>query len=86
MRRLNPWVAVPSLGAGLLGGILGWVVTDVSCRPEGCLVWAALIAVAAFLVVTLGMAVVMVLVLRSLAEHREATARGERPPGPGCEV
>ncbi len=86
MRRPNPWVAIPSLLMGLLGGALGWIVTDVSCRPAGCVGLALAVAVGAFLVVTVGMAVVVVLVLRSLAEYREATARGEEPPGPGCEV
>ena len=86
MRRPNPWVAVPSLAAGIIAGALGWIVTDVSCRPGSCPGWAAVIAVAAFLVGTGGMAVVVVLVIRSLAEYRDATERGESPPGPGCEV
>ncbi len=86
MRRPNPWVAVPSLAAGLIAGALGWIVTEVSCRPEGCLGWTVFIAVSAFVVGTVGMAVVVVLVIRSLAEYRDATSRGESPPGPGCEV
>lgn len=91
MRRLNPWIAIPSLVAGFIAGAVGWIVTDVSCRPGlggsgGCPGWAALVAALAFLGTTIGMAVVMVLVFRSLAEYREATHRGEPPPGPGCEV
>lgn len=92
-RYPNPWVAVPSLAAGLLGGLLGWLITDVSCRREvapgvieSCPGWAAGMAVAGFLAGTIGMAVVVVLVYRSLAEYREARSRGEEPPGPGCEV
>jgi hypothetical protein len=83
---------VPSLVAGLIAGGLGWIVTDVSCRGElggagaGCPGWAALVGVLAFLLGTVGVAVVIVLVFRSLAEYREASARGEQPPGPGCEV
>lgn len=91
--RPNPWIAIPSLLASTVAGALGWIVTDLSCRRatpsgavESCPGWAAVIAVGAFLVVTVGVAVVMVLVARSLAEHREATARGEETPGPGCEV
>lgn len=93
MRRLpNPWIAVPSLLAGLVAGALGWIVTDVSCRGElggtgpGCPGWAAAVGVLAFLVGTVGVAVVVVLVVRSIAEYRDASSRGEPPPGPGCEV
>jgi hypothetical protein len=77
-RRPNPWIAVPSLVLGVLAAILGWVVTDVSCRQEDvsgavttCGGWAALIAVVSFLVVTAGVAVLLVLVFRSLAEWQQ---------------
>lgn len=87
MRRMpNPWVALPALAAGLIGGLLGWVVTDVSCRPAGCPGWAAVFAALGFLIGAAGMAVVVVLVYRSLAEHREAIKQGREPGGPGCEV
>lgn len=63
---------------GLLAAILGWVVTDVSCRQpsasgvvSGCNGWAALIAVVSFLAVTIGVGLLLVLVYRSLAEWRE---------------
>lgn len=92
-RRPNPWIAIPSLIAGAVAGIVGWIVTDVSCRTttasgavESCPGWAAGISIGSFLVVTIGMAVVLVLVYRSIAEHRDAAARGQEPPGPGCEV
>jgi uncharacterized membrane protein YeiH len=79
MRRTpNPWIAVPSLVLGTLAATLGWVVTDVSCRQpnptgiaESCYGWAALIATISFLVVTIGVALMLVLVFRSLAEWRE---------------
>ena len=77
-RRPNPWIAVPALSLGALAGILGWVVTDVSCRvPQGgggyttCLGWAALVAILSFLVATIGVALILSLVFRSLAEWRE---------------
>jgi len=77
-RRPNPWIAVPSLLLGALAAVLGWIVTDVSCRvPAGtggyttCVGWAAVIATVSFLVVTLGVALILVLVYRSLAEWRE---------------
>ena len=80
MRKPNPWIAIPALSLGLLAGVLGWVVTDVSCRatdtsPAGsaCPGWATGIGVLSFLVVTIGVALVLVLVYRSLAEWREKT-------------
>jgi hypothetical protein len=77
-RYPNPWIAVPSLLLGLLAGALGWVVTDVSCRqpdPQGvvspCNGWAAFFAIVSFLAVTIGVALLLVLVFSSLAEWRE---------------
>lgn len=74
----NPWIAVPSLLLGILAGALGWVVTDVSCRqPDAdgvvasCNGWAAIFATVSFLGVTIGVALLLVLVFRSLAEWRE---------------
>lgn len=81
-RRPNPWIAIPSLALGLIGGALGWIVTDVSCRqPDGaggfttCVGWAALVAIASFLLVTAGVALVLVLVYRSIAEWKESSKR-----------
>lgn len=78
MRTPNPWIAVPSLLAGLISGWVGYVVTDVSCRvelPDGtidtCPEWAIPVAIVAFLIATIGMAIVIVLVYRSLAEATE---------------
>ncbi|HUF15312.1 MAG TPA: hypothetical protein VMQ46_05445 [Acidimicrobiia bacterium] len=79
MSRLpNPWIAIPALSMGVLAAALGWVVTDVSCRqpdPSGvvtpCNGWAALVAALSFIAVTIGVAVLLVLVFRSLAEWRE---------------
>jgi hypothetical protein len=77
-RRPNPWIALPALLIGLLAGALGWMVTDLSCRsPDGaggyttCVGWATLVAALAFLGVTIGVALILVLVYRSLAEWRE---------------
>jgi hypothetical protein len=78
---------------GLLAGLVGWSVTGVSCRPElnldqgrACPLLAVSVGVAVFVATTIGIAVVLVLVYRSLAEHQEARSRNEAPPGPGCEV
>lgn len=77
-RAPNPWIAIPSLLLGLLAGLLGYAVTDVSCRQpditgltSSCVGWAVVIAVLSFLTVTVGVGLVLVLVYRSLAEWRE---------------
>jgi hypothetical protein len=81
-RRPNPWIAVPSLVAGLLAGFVGWLVTDVSCRVElepgvvqSCPVWSSVVALILFLGATIGVAVVLVLVFRSIAEARDRETR-----------
>lgn len=76
--RPNPWIVLPALIAGGLAAWLGGTVTAVSCRyrdVDGSIVtcpgWTTVVAVASFLVVTTGVAVVLVLVYRSLGEWRE---------------
>ncbi len=94
MKRIpNPWIAVPALAMGSLAGFLGWFATDLSCTASDeagaitpCIGWSTLIAITSFVVVTAGTTLVLVLIYRSLAEWREAQARNEEPPGPGCEV
>lgn len=73
MRRPNPWIVVPALGTGLLGGALGWMVTEVSCRNAGqsCTAWAGFFATLSFLAVSIGVTLLLVLVYRSLAEWRQ---------------
>ena len=76
MRRPNPWIAIPALALGALAGALGWVVTDVSCSQTdsgSCVGWGVVVATVAFIGVTVGVALVLVLVYRSLAEWREGS-------------
>lgn len=63
---------------GLLIGYLSWLVTDASCRLDannaieaGCPVTAILVGVAGLAGATLGLAIVLSLVYRSIAEYRE---------------
>ncbi len=84
-RRPNPWIAVPALVLGGLAGWLGWLVTDLSCRARdasgavtSCPAWSAVMSIAAFVLVVIGVSLVMVLVYRSLAEWRD---RGEGNQG-----
>lgn len=86
-RKPNPWIAIPAIVLGLLAGALGWTVTYVSCESDsGCTGWSILTAVLSFFVVTVGTGLLLVLVYRSIAEWREAEAKNEQPPGPGCET
>lgn len=77
-RRPNPWILIPSLVAGLVAAWLGGMVTAVSCRYQDldgrtvtCPGWTTVVSVVSFLVVGAGVAVVLVLVYRSIAEWRE---------------
>ncbi len=79
MRRSpNPWISIPSVGLGLLAGALGWVVTDVSCQTQdasgkvtSCPGWAFGVGLLSFVVVTIGAALILALVYRSIAEWNE---------------
>lgn len=84
MRRA--WVIGSAILGGLIGGILGWSVTVVGCRPDSCWFSAGLMALIGMTVAGLGVGVVMVLVVRSLDEWRTAEEAGREPPSPGCEV
>jgi UPF0716 family protein affecting phage T7 exclusion len=92
-RRLpNPWISIPSLFLGALAAWITYLVMDISCRVdvdgviETCTGLAVTLAVVVFVLTTVGMAVVLVLVYRSVAEYRTAQERGEDPPEPGCET
>lgn len=76
-RRPNPWIAIPALVTGLLGGALGWMVTTVSCRQEArsCTVLGGVVAVLTFVAVTIGVMLLLALVFRSLAEWRQQNER-----------
>jgi hypothetical protein len=91
-RLPNPWIALPSVLVGLLGAWITYLVMDLSCRVEvdggieTCTGLAASLAAVVFVAATIGMTVVLVLVYRSIAEYRDARAKGTEPPGPGCET
>jgi hypothetical protein len=74
-RLPNPWVMVPVLAAFLIGGVVGWSVMTVGCRPEGCPVTAALVGTLAAFVTAAGVLIVAVLAVRSLGEWQETNRR-----------
>ena len=92
MRGINPWVLFPVLAATVAGGVVGALVTQVSCAPGSCLGAAIGVGVLSAAAAFAGVGVVMVLAVRSVAEWRAgrqadgAAAEGARrtpPPGDG---
>ncbi len=84
-RRPNPWIAGPSLAAGLFGGGLGWVVNDVACQSDlgsDCVGRSLFWGAAGFFLGLVGTAVIMVLVSRSIAEWRDYEGREPKDPRP----
>lgn len=77
MRLPNPWVVVPSLLATVVGGVVGYQVTRVSCAPDGCAGAAIGIGILSALVALLGVGTVVVLAVRSIDEWRELQEREE---------
>lgn len=60
--------------AGLCGGLIGYVVTDLQCTG-GCPTAAGFVGVASAIVCATGVAIVAVLALRAAAEWNEKQAR-----------
>jgi hypothetical protein len=85
MRHINPWLLWPVSVATIVGGVIGWIVTAISCQPDTCPASSAAVAVIASVVSGLGVGVVAVLAIRSLAEWRAAESAGLPLPEPGCE-
>lgn len=89
MRRLpTPWFLIPVLAAGVLGAVLGREVARVTCSfgsgategAQGCPSFEWTAAIIGALVAAAGVAVVVNLALRSLAEWRETReAEGAAP-------
>lgn len=75
MRLPNPRIAAPILLAATAGGVVGYSVTDASCAPGSCPVAAVSVAVIAALGTAVGVAVVVVLAVRSFAEWRIQSER-----------
>lgn len=92
-RYPNPWFVVPVLIATVAGVLIGRNFARVSCLPnaleslpaEGCVGREIAFAVVGGFVAFFGVAVVSVLVIRSLREWREYEAGERGQPAAGCE-
>jgi hypothetical protein len=83
-RRPNPWFFLPVLLGIAIGGVLGWLIVGVGC--DDCVASQATFAGIGGLVIGSGVGVVMVLVIRSLDEHKARSEQGLPDVGVGCEV
>ncbi|HSG78670.1 MAG TPA: hypothetical protein VLD62_03745 [Acidimicrobiia bacterium] len=72
MRRLpNPWVMIPVVLAALAGGVVGGLVTEVSCRPGSCIPLSVGLGLVSAVAAAAGTITIVVLAVRSVAEWRE---------------
>lgn len=89
----NPWFALPVIVAAVVGNLIGRNFARVSCAqvdpsvpPVPCpgreLGWG----IGAAIFAAIGVAVVIVLAIRSLREWREYEAGERERPEPGCEA
>lgn len=78
-RYPNPWVAVPVLVATAIGWFIGARVARVTCVADSCtgdeILWGVVGAAVGFL----GVLVVSILVVRSVAEWAELSEEQRRP-------
>ncbi len=78
-RYPSPWVAVPVLVASGIGWFIGARVARVTCQSASCtsdeIVWGLAGAAVGFV----GVLIVSILVVRSLAEWAELTEEQRRP-------
>jgi hypothetical protein len=90
MRRFpNPWVTIPALIAGAAGWFVGSRVAGLSCGAGSCVGQEVLWGTIGALVGFVGVLVVAVLAVRSLAEwaalsEAERAAPGRRDEPPTC--
>ena len=80
MRRVNPWVLIPVVLATLAGGVVGALVTQVSCAPGSCLPAAIGVGVLSAIAAFVGVGIVVVLAVRSLAEWKQSDGAGKPAP------
>lgn len=92
-RYPNPWFVVPVLAAAAAGALIGRNFARVSCvsteadGPSGdCLGREIAFGIAGGIIAFIGVAVVAVLVIRSLREWREYQAGDRGQPSAGCEA
>jgi hypothetical protein len=79
-RLPNPWILVPVVLAAVAGGVVGGLVTEVSCRPGSCVPLSVGVGIVSALAAAAGTVTIVVLALRSIAEWREYGPPPENAP------
>lgn len=75
--KLNPWFAFPVIAAGIAGALIGHNIAKVACAPidPGAVCdpgsSAVVLAIGGAVASMIGVGIVIVLVIRSLAEWRQ---------------
>jgi hypothetical protein len=82
----SPWVTIPTLLGGILGGSLGFSLTRILCTSGTCLTSSIATGVLGSLVAAGGFATVAILALRSIQEWQGTKDAGQPPSGAEREV
>ena len=82
----SPWITVPTLAGGLVGGMIGYSLTRILCSAGTCMPSSITIGLLTGLVAAAGFGTIAVLALRSIQEWQSAKDAGEPMPTVGCEV
>lgn len=82
----SPWVTVPTLIGGLVGGMIGYSLTRILCAEGTCMPSSVLVGLLCGLGAAAGFGTIAVLALRSIQEWQSAKAEGGPMPTVGCEV
>ena len=86
MKRLpNAWVLIPVVVAAAAGGVIGGMVTEVSCRPGSCIPVAVIVGILAAIGAAVGTVTIVVLALRSITEWRDHGPPAAGPTAPADE-
>lgn len=82
----SPWVMLPTLIGGLVGGMIGYSLTRILCVEGSCMPSSVIVGLLSGLGAAVGFGTIAVLALRSIQEWQSAKTVGGPMPTVGCEV